>query len=49
MSYGKPIISTNVGGIPEVVFPGKNGILIEPGNLIEIESAIDYFIEHPEK
>jgi len=49
MSYGKPIISTNVGGIPEVVFPGKNGILIEPGNLIEIESAIDYFIKHPEK
>lgn len=48
MSYGKAIISTNVGGIPEIVIPGKNGMLVEPGNLTEIKSAIDYFIEHPE-
>lgn len=49
MSYGQAIISTNVGGIPEIVIPMKNGILIEPGNLKEIESAIDFFIEHPQK
>jgi glycosyltransferase involved in cell wall biosynthesis len=48
MSYGQAIISTNVGGIPEIVIPNKNGILIEPGNLVEIESAIDFFIDHPE-
>lgn len=49
MSYGQPIISTNVGGIPEIVQTNKNGILIEPGNMNAIESAIDFFIEHPEK
>ena len=28
--FGKPAIATNVGGIPELVKDGKNGILIEP-------------------
>lgn len=32
MSYGKPIIATNVGGIPEIVKPGFNGWLFEPGD-----------------
>lgn len=49
MSYGQAIIATNVGGIPEIVIPGRNGVLIEPGNLIEIEKAIDFFIDNPEK
>jgi glycosyltransferase involved in cell wall biosynthesis len=49
MSYGQAIISTNVGGIPEIVIAKKNGILIEPGNLAEIEAAINFFIENPNK
>jgi glycosyltransferase involved in cell wall biosynthesis len=32
MSYGKPVISTNVGGIPEIVRPGFNGWLFKPGD-----------------
>ena len=46
MSYGKAIISTKVGGIPEIVIPSENGILIEPGNSQQLESAIDFFIEN---
>lgn len=46
MSYGKPIISTNIGGIPEIVKPNKNGFLIEPGNLSQIESVVDFCIEN---
>lgn len=38
MSYGCAIISTPVGGIPEVV--KGNGILVEPGNVEEIAAAI---------
>lgn len=30
MSCGKPVIGTNVGGIPEVVANNVNGILVEP-------------------
>jgi len=32
MSYGKPVISTNVGGVPEIVKPGFNGWLFQPGD-----------------
>ncbi len=32
MSYGKPIIATTVGGVPEIVKPGFNGWLFKPGD-----------------
>lgn len=45
MSYQCAIISTPVGGIPEVVIPYKNGLLITPGNTIEISEAIRTLIK----
>ena len=47
MSYSHPVISTSVGGIPEVVKDGGNGMLVRPGNSMEIADAIRYYIEHP--
>ena len=44
MSYHLPILSTSVGGIPEIVEDGKNGILIEPGNKKELIEAIKLMI-----
>lgn len=41
MSYGKPIISTTVGGIPEIVKPGFNGWLFEPGDHSALTAIID--------
>ena len=40
MSYGLPIISTPVGGIPEIVSNGENGLLVKPGNQEELYQAI---------
>jgi glycosyltransferase involved in cell wall biosynthesis len=40
MAMGKPLISTNVGGIPEVVMDGVTGILVPPGNSEELARAI---------
>ncbi|MEI6154461.1 MAG: glycosyltransferase family 4 protein, partial [Deltaproteobacteria bacterium] len=40
MSCGKTVIASNVGGIPEVVDDGYNGILIVPGNYISLKEAI---------
>ena len=40
MASGKPIISTEVGGIPEVVINGKTGILIPPRNATKLATAI---------
>lgn len=33
MSFGLPVISTNVNGIPDIVVDGETGILIEPGQI----------------
>ncbi len=45
MSYGCAVISTPVGGIPEVVKEGKNGCLVAPGNAEEIATAMLSFAE----
>ena len=47
MSYQLPILSTPVGGIPEVVEDGKNGILIEPGNKKSLTAAIRFMVNNP--
>ncbi|MBL4932626.1 glycosyltransferase family 4 protein [Clostridium paridis] len=40
MSYGVPVISTNVGSIPTVVKDYKNGFIIEPGNINDLKKYI---------
>jgi len=40
MAAGLPVIGTRVGGIPEIIRDGINGILVEPGKPNELGSAI---------
>jgi len=47
MSYGKAIIATTVGGIPEVVINGENGYLIEPGDIDALDKSIWIMINNP--
>jgi glycosyltransferase involved in cell wall biosynthesis len=47
MTYGLPVISTNVGGIPEIITNGKNGCVITPGDREAIHSALRLFIDTP--
>ena len=49
MSYGKAIISSPVGGIPEIVMHGQNGILVKPGNQNELFNAICFFIKNKDE
>jgi len=48
MSYGTPVISTTVGGIPEIVRTGFNGWLHRPGDQGALLNAILYYIDEPE-
>ena len=45
LSYGKPILTTPVGGIPDIVKNRYNGILFTPGNKRELAEAINDFLE----
>jgi glycosyltransferase involved in cell wall biosynthesis len=40
LAAGAPVIATSVGGIPEVVEDGKNGLLVPPGDIDALVTAI---------
>lgn len=48
MSYGKAIISTNVGGIPEVVKEPANGFVVSPGDEEMMIKRIAQLIDEPQ-
>jgi glycosyltransferase involved in cell wall biosynthesis len=48
MACGLPIVATKVGGIPEIVTDGENGLLVEPRNPEQIAEAVLIILEHDE-
>jgi glycosyltransferase involved in cell wall biosynthesis len=48
MAVGCPIISTNVGGISEVIKNNENGLLIQPENSEAIADTILKLLENEE-
>ncbi len=44
MSYGLPVISTPVGGIPSLIESGVNGLLIEPGDIAGLTQSIGWLM-----
>lgn len=49
MAAGLPVISTPVGGVPEMVENGTNGFLVPEHDPAAISSAIEYLISNPEQ
>lgn len=47
MAMGRPIVSSDVGGIPEAVTSGVEGILFSPGNIERLSDAIRQLIADP--
>ncbi len=48
MAYSMPVISTTVGGIPEIVKNGENGVLVTPADLEGLYKAIARFVAKPQ-
>jgi glycosyltransferase involved in cell wall biosynthesis len=47
LAVGTPVISTAVGGVPEVVTDGENGLLVPAGDPDALAAAIRRFFEEP--
>lgn len=47
-SFGRPVIATHVGGLPEAVLDGKSGYLVPPHCPVKLAEKILIFIENRE-
>ena len=48
MAFGKPVVATNVGGIPEVVVDNETGILVPPADPSKLAEALLYLLQNPD-
>ena len=48
MTSGKCVVGTDVGGIPEVIDHGENGLLIPPNDPDKLAEALIYLLNNPD-
>lgn len=46
-AYGKPLVASNIGGIPEMVIHEKSGLLCAPGDHNDFKDKISYLLKNP--
>lgn len=49
MAMAKPVVSTAVGGVPEVIHSGQEGLLIPPKDSVSLAHSIVELLRHPDK
>lgn len=48
-TFGKPVIATNVGGLPEVVDDGQSGFLVPPHDPARLAEKISLLLSDPQR
>lgn len=49
MDAGKPVVATRVGGVPDLVEDGVNGLLVEPRDPEALAAAVTQLLDEPER
>jgi glycosyltransferase involved in cell wall biosynthesis len=47
MSWGLPVVATPVGGVPQVIEHGVNGLLVAPGDIDGLAAALARLFDEP--
>jgi glycosyltransferase involved in cell wall biosynthesis len=47
-ALGKPVVASAIGGLPEMVETGATGLLVQPGNALDLSRAIEHLASDPE-
>lgn len=47
MAWGVPVITCPVGGIPDVIVTGENGLLVPPGDVQQLSAAMQSLVDDP--
>ena len=48
-AFGKPVISTSVGGLREMVVPGRTGLLVPGNDAISLARAMEILATKPQR
>jgi glycosyltransferase involved in cell wall biosynthesis len=48
MAAGRPVVASNVGGIPTIVEDRRTGRLVPPGDVVALTEAIDELVQRPD-
>src|SRR3954468_8500912 len=47
--FARPVIASTVGGLPEIIQPGRNGLLVAPDDAHALAKAIDDFFDRTDR
>jgi glycosyltransferase involved in cell wall biosynthesis len=45
LSMGRPVVGSRISGIPELIVPGENGFLVEPGNAADLCEKLGFVLD----
>lgn len=49
LACGRPVVGSDVGGIPDMVRDGETGLLVERGNAVVLANALDRLLQDQDK